>query len=439
MSDWIDRKQEIAQSTSKLPVIPPTPTPAKNKISAPVVAADIPVAIPVAIPVSTPEKVYRHGQRAESRATAAATLPTNAAAVNPPTASPIAPANPANYAKPTKPGKRKQRAQPQSPTTIWPLVNLDSKDEPAEKAFEITKFSYVYGMPSWLVSFILHLALLLLLALLSFGNPHGANILSLEMADPNSVDDIQMFEAVVEFSSDQLDEQSPELESFEEEKLSMESDVELAKALMADLKSGLDNSSGDDSKQMDNVAKLSRGDGKSVKFFGAGAEGTKFIFVIDCSGSMSSEYRWETACRELKYAIEGLTAKQMYYVFLYNHDTFGMSDKTPKLVRANAANKKKTFEWIDEKYPYGDTMPWKSLRTSLELKPDAIFLLSDGELRDNSVRLLKTFNIDRDEDRYTLGKYKIPIHTIFLGNGMGDKTMRNIADQNNGSFTEVAN
>ncbi len=431
MSDWIDRKQEIAQSTSKLPVIPPTPNPTKIENSAPAVANDVPAAIPVA----PSQKVYRRGQQAESQATAPATRrPVLATAQTPvaivPTAKPV---------KPAKPIRSRRRAKPSSTATNLPIVTSESSEDPASNTFEITRFSYIYGMPSWLVSFILHLALLLLLALLSFGSPHGSKILSLEMADPNSVDDVQMFEAVVEFSDDQLDEQSAELKSFEEEKLSMESDVELAKSLMADLKAGLDDSSGDDSQQMDTTAKLSRGDGKSVKFFGAGAEGTKFIFVIDCSGSMNSEYRWETACRELKYAIEGLTAKQMYYVFLYNHDTFGMSDKTPKLVRANAANKKKTFEWIDEKYPYGDTMPWKSLRTSLELKPDAIFLLSDGELRDNSVRLLKTFNIDRDEDRYTLGKFKIPIHTIFLGNGMGDRTMRQISDQNNGSFTEVTN
>jgi hypothetical protein len=71
---------------------------------------------------------------------------------------------------------------------------------------------------------------------------------------------------------------------------------------------------------------------------------------------------------------------------------------------------------------------------ALILDPDAIFLLSDGELQDNTVSLLRVWNVDR-EDSYGAHS-KIPIHTISLGPpGGGQRMMKRIAEDNDGEFT----
>jgi hypothetical protein len=178
-----------------------------------------------------------------------------------------------------------------------------------------------------------------------------------------------------------------------------------------------------------------RGDGKGASFFGTGAVGTRFVFVVDCSGSMGDEYRWIMARRELKEAIMGLTEEQQFFVFLYNDTSFSFTKRKPKLISATKQNKEKIFKWLDSQSPIGDTRPWRAMKSSLGLKPNAVFLLSDGELKDDTVQLLREENVERVKNNEKIGK--IPIHTISLGSGFGSDTMRAISDQNDGTFTHV--
>ena len=64
------------------------------------------------------------------------------------------------------------------------------------------------------------------------------------------------------------------------------------------------------------------------------------------------------------------------------------------------------------------------------VEPDAIFLLSDGELRDNSLALLRVKNQKDD-------KPIVPINTIHLFSNDGKETLETLARENGGSFTAV--
>jgi hypothetical protein len=70
------------------------------------------------------------------------------------------------------------------------------------------------------------------------------------------------------------------------------------------------------------------------------------------------------------------------------------------------------------------------------LEPDAIFLLSDGELQDNTRELLQFWNAEliRSDGKTS----RIPIHTVSLGGpGEGQSKMKSIAKENDGDFTWI--
>ena len=329
-----------------------------------------------------------------------------------------------------KPNKQSSRPKPE--------ILLSTPGQSLDRAplDEIDTQPWTHGMPSWLVSFIFHLVVLLLLAIFTIGGDTGLDIIGLEIAasdDNTEVISIEPMEFNEVDMTDPLASSSPEIDH----DFDFDDSDETAQQIVQDLNQMLAKPAEETSSAANELAEVAKGDGKSVTFFGAGAQGTKFVFVIDCSGSMFDEDRWYYAKRELKRAIDSLTNKQEYYVFLYNFDSFPMTVGKPKLVAASRKNRRATNDWLEMNAPYGDTRPLKSMEQALGLQPDAIFLLSDGELKDNTAWYLASNN-------QTTGptgdaRAKIPVHTIFLGSGFGEALMRQIAQQNDGTFTRVRN
>ena len=180
-------------------------------------------------------------------------------------------------------------------------------------------------------------------------------------------------------------------------------------------------------------------DGTSPQFFGTEAMGNRFVFIIDASDSMNEDYRWHQAIRELEKSIGKLGEDQTALVLLYNFQTFPMFDTRPeslKMLPVTEKFKKALSRWLDLQRPTGGTRPAHALSYSLTLDPDAIFLLSDGLLADNSIQLLARENAARDPENGDFSK--IPIHTVSLGpNEAGAELMKFIADNNDGKFTWV--
>jgi hypothetical protein len=183
---------------------------------------------------------------------------------------------------------------------------------------------------------------------------------------------------------------------------------------------------------------IQAGKGPGASFFGTYAEGQKFVFVIDSSGSMKQGIRWPTLRRELLRALQSLSPDQQFMVISFDADAHPMFGKFPpqaQFLTATPSNIDRLNRWVGAIRHGNRTYPAAAIGIALRLKPDAIFLLSDGEIMDTTVRDLQKHNHLLETD----GKVKtlIPIHTILLHSEYGYATLKAIADENDGVFTPV--
>lgn len=133
-----------------------------------------------------------------------------------------------------------------------------------------------------------------------------------------------------------------------------------------------------------------RRSGPQAEYFGTIADGDRFVYVLDVSDSMNRRSggtsrpssRFEGASAELLRSIGQLTEDQWFYVILFSHQTRRMFDDNsvvPQMVPATPDNKARLRRWLASVKAGGGTDPRQALRLALELKPSAVFLLSDGE------------------------------------------------------------
>ncbi len=171
-------------------------------------------------------------------------------------------------------------------------------------------------------------------------------------------------------------------------------------------------------------------------FFGAYAEGKRFIFVLDSSRSMLQDDRWTYACNQLIDSLNGLQPEQEFYVICFDIQTSYLFNIPPSRVQYFKPDDKtlpRVKRWLRSHELGRATMPGEALQNALALHPDAIFLLSDGELQDNSVGMLRTIN------GFSSNYRQIPIHTVHLFSDEGRETLKLIARENSGTFTPVQN
>ena len=291
------------------------------------------------------------------------------------------------------------------------------------------------GMPSWLTSLIFHLAVIMILAVVSVSNP-GRTVIALMAAANESVE-------VEHFVSFDLPEPG-QMESLAEE-IQMPTPKPLANSDISPmLDEALLNGSLESHSQRAMFDSISTGgisesdlprrpENGSTQFFGVEGKGSNFVFVIDCSGSMADYGRWKLAVRELKKSVTQLKKEQKFLVLLYN-DGFTAMNVQAELVPSTEIQQKKAFKWLANNSPANWTFCAAAMEKALSLKPDAVFLLSDGEFNDRQdvFSVLEAMNKAQHLGRY--GQQQIPIHTIALGSHQGSWTMKRIADENNGIF-----
>ncbi len=175
------------------------------------------------------------------------------------------------------------------------------------------------------------------------------------------------------------------------------------------------------------------GEGVGASFFGIGAGGDKFVFIVDSSRSMEGK-RWSYAVMELIRTVKELGPDQKYFIICFDmtpHPIFDLAPPQNEYIKASSRTLIKVRSWLRSHKLGYETRPASSLQIAINMKPDAIFLLSDGEIRDNSQVLLRSIN--RDEHQKPL----VPIHTIHLFSQDGKKALEEIAEENGGTFREV--
>ena len=116
-----------------------------------------------------------------------------------------------------------------------------------------------------------------------------------------------------------------------------------------------------------------------VSVFGsADAEGRSFVFVMDRSQSMGGDGLGAitAAAKELQTALARLKEEHKFQVIAYNQKPLYMTKR--ELVPASDANKKELLKFLGNLPAFGATEHEVGLNAALRLKPDVIFLFTDG-------------------------------------------------------------
>ncbi len=288
---------------------------------------------------------------------------------------------------------------------------------------------------AFLCSLVFHVTLLLVLACWMFvaGKPSEGLLLSADIGQSSetALDTIQTFELIP-----QVDElQSVDPASPLNLDVKIESLIEPPKTPKAP---GLNStftslSIGD---VVDNLKEKTKGRGRGASFFGAYAEGNRFVYVLDSSRSMKGD-RWTYACNQLIDSINGLNPGQEFFVICFDMETTFLFNKPPgqaEFLEVDNDIVARVRRWLRSRTLGPATMPAEALRYALDLNPDAVFLLSDGELQDNSQLMLRLINSNVASERR-----QIPIHTVHLFSLQGRMTLQQIALENSGTFTPIEN
>ncbi len=181
------------------------------------------------------------------------------------------------------------------------------------------------------------------------------------------------------------------------------------------------------------------GDGE-VGFFGTKAKGKSFVFIVDCSGSMTTPTgmfvprfqlpvtRFFRARQELYASLAQLSKNQAFYIIFYNHETFPMffPRNAQALVPARPEFVGMARTWITKVEPGGGTDPREAFQLALALKPEVIFFLTDGAIPPATRLVAKQAN-----------KSRTIIHTIAFGILNHQDILKGIAADNGGRFRFV--
>jgi hypothetical protein len=165
----------------------------------------------------------------------------------------------------------------------------------------------------------------------------------------------------------------------------------------------------------------------TASFFGIKSGGKKFVYVVDCSGSMAINKRFLRCQTELLRSLTSLTYGQQYLVIYFS----GKMDAMPEnqLVDVRPEQMKRTVAWVSNHGLGGGTQPWEALKRAIVNKPDAIFFLTDGQFDPDIVTKLAKIQPDT--------KKRIPIHSISFEDPVGAELMQAIANYSRGEFKYV--
>ncbi len=168
-----------------------------------------------------------------------------------------------------------------------------------------------------------------------------------------------------------------------------------------------------------------------TSFFGVGGRGTRFAYIVDISGSMSTGNRMQVAMDELKRSVSSLPDFASFAIFLYSDHSLEPPFQEG-FMRAMPGNVTRVKRWLDEQSPMGGTEPGTAFERALALNPppDLIFFLTDGEIPDNVPGYLASRN-------GTNGKKRIVIHCIAFSTDASQDSLRRIARESEGTFRFV--
>lgn len=176
-----------------------------------------------------------------------------------------------------------------------------------------------------------------------------------------------------------------------------------------------------------------------VQFCGVEGGGNHFVYLVDSSRSMGAAF--PSARQQLLASVEALKPNQRFYVIFFDRqpDYMRLNDPgrdEPRSVYATPEHKLALQRWAMEIEMNPGWAPYEPIEFVLKkLKPDALFLLSDGDFPQTFEDLVSEAN-RRDNLFGDAGPISI-IHTISYHSDEGAQRMRRIAAANGGQYRHV--
>jgi hypothetical protein len=161
---------------------------------------------------------------------------------------------------------------------------------------------------------------------------------------------------------------------------------------------------------------------RQASFFGMRSRGQFFVYVVDCSESMIDDDRLPRATIELRRSVFALKEPQRFEVIFYNSESIPMPGG-PRPRTADTQAKNLLLSWLRLIEPVGGTDPRPALKQALMLRPDAVFLLSDGAFPDGTVGEVGRLNTRQ-----------IPIHCVDVTGGLAGDQLKRIAEASGGQY-----
>ncbi|MCW5769797.1 MAG: VWA domain-containing protein [Phycisphaeraceae bacterium] len=177
------------------------------------------------------------------------------------------------------------------------------------------------------------------------------------------------------------------------------------------------------------ISRLATGvSGSGTSFFGVEAEGSRIVYIVDVSGSMSVAGKWNRTRQELIASIEELLEGASFLVILFSSDA-ALLENRRTWSEAIDRNKKWVRAVLSRIEPGGATVPMPAflIAFSTRPRPDAIFFMTDGQFDEAVVAELQKMNMEM----------QIPIHCITFGDRSAERQMRQIAQDSGGTYTHV--
>lgn len=162
-----------------------------------------------------------------------------------------------------------------------------------------------------------------------------------------------------------------------------------------------------------------------TRFFASGGNAYSVVYLVDRSGSMIDTI--EPLKREIKRSLGELQPMQKFHVIFFSS---GEPAEGPAkgLIWATDRNKKQNYDFIDTVEARGQTDPRWAMQRALALKPDLVYLLTDG-----------VFSSDIAEKIIEWAKlHKVKVNTIAYVMESGGSVLRRIAEETGGVYRFVS-
>ncbi|MEZ6064600.1 MAG: vWA domain-containing protein [Planctomycetaceae bacterium] len=166
------------------------------------------------------------------------------------------------------------------------------------------------------------------------------------------------------------------------------------------------------------------------RFFAPTAGASRFVFVVDSSQSMNHTWPGPAKSRlgrvkvELWRSIFSMANTQRYAIIFFNSGAVPMPGL--ELREGGPEGQQDLFNWTAGIRAEGKTDPQEALLLALQLRPDVIYFLTDGEFNYRVVRRVAEVN--------TGG---VTIHTVSLGDRAAERFLKEIATTSGGEYRHI--